>query len=126
MVVDHTATLTPTATTPATTPPAGSVCTNPVWRSSSNGSIHSDGDFNMWNTSGYMVSETVEVCSYRSWNVSATADNSSGDGAVQTYPNVQKDYHNWGTGYDPPLSNYPTLSSGFAATGPNTGLYNIA
>ena len=56
----------------------------------------------------------------------ATADNSSGDGAVKTYPNVHKDYHNWGTGYEPPLSNYPTLSSSFAATGPNTGIYNIA
>ena len=92
--------------------------------------MHSDGDFivhnNMWNASGYRVSQTVEVCSYRSWNVIATADNSSGDGAVKTYPNVHKDYHNWSTGYEPPLSNYPTLSSSFAATGPNTGIYNIA
>ena len=126
-----TATPTRTPTTPtATTPPAGTVCTSPVWRSSSNGAMYSDGDFivhnNMWNTSGYQVSETVEVCSYHSWNVIATADNSSGDGAVKTYPNVHKDYHNWGTGYEPPLSNYPTLSSSFAATGPNTGIYNIA
>ena len=64
---------TATATPTATTPPAGNVCTNPVWRSSSNGAMYSDGDFivhnNMWNTSGYRVSETVEVCSYRSWNV---------------------------------------------------------
>ena len=92
--------------------------------------MYSDGDFivhnNMWNISGYQVSETVEVCSYRSWNAIATADNSSGDGAVKMYPNVHKDYHDWGTGYEPPLSNYPTLSSSFAATGPNTGIYNIA
>jgi hypothetical protein len=92
--------------------------------------MYSDGDFiihnNMWNASGYRVSQTVEACSYRSWNVIATADNSSGDGAVKTYPNVHKDYHNWSTGYEPPLSNYPTLSSTFAATGPNTGIYNIA
>jgi hypothetical protein len=92
--------------------------------------MYSDGDFvvhnNMWNTSGYQVSETVEVCSYRSWNAIATADNSSGDGAVKMYPNVHKDYHDWGTGYEPPLSDYPTLSSSFAATGPNTGIYNIA
>ena len=80
----------------------------------------------MWNTSGYRVSETVEACSYHSWNVIATADNSSGDGAVKTYPNVHKDYHNWSTGYEPPLSNYPVLSSSFAASGPNTGIYNLA
>ena len=94
----------PTATTvtptpPAATLPAGNVCTSPVWRSSSNGAMYSDGGFivhnNMWNTSGYRVSETVEVCSYHSWNAIATADNSSGDGAVKTYANVHKDYHNW-------------------------------
>jgi hypothetical protein len=86
--------------------------------------MYSDGGFiihnNMWNTSGYRVSETVEACSYDSWNVIATADNSSGDGAVKTYPNVHKDYHNWSTGNEPPLSNYPILSSSFAAAGPNT------
>ena len=125
------ATVSPTATTATpTTPPAGAVCTNPAWRSSSNGAMYSDGGFiihnNMWNTSGYRVSETVEACSYHSWNVIATADNSSGDGAVKTYPNVHKDYHNWSTGNEPPLSNYPILSSSFAAAGPNTGIYNIA
>jgi hypothetical protein len=92
--------------------------------------MYSDGGFiihnNMWNTSGYRVSETVEACSYHSWNVIATADNSSGDGAVKTYPNVHKDYHNWSTGNEPQLSNYPILSSSFAAAGPNTGIYNIA
>jgi hypothetical protein len=129
-----TPTVSPTATTatptPTATPPAGTVCTSPVWRSSSNGAMYSDGGFiihnNMWNASGYRVSQTVEACSYRSWNVIGTADNSSGDGAVKTYPNVHKDYHNWSTGYEPPLSNYPTLSSSFAAAGPNTGIYNIA
>jgi hypothetical protein len=121
-------TTTPTPT--ATAPPAGTVCTSPVWRSSSNGAMYSDGGLiihnNMWNTSGYRVSSAVEACSYHSWNVIATADNSSGDGAVKTYPNVHKDYHNWSTGSEPPLSNYPILSSSFAAAGPNTGIYNIA
>jgi Glycosyl hydrolase family 12 len=123
-----TPTATPTAT--ATAPPVGNVCNSPVWRSSSNGAMYSDGGFiihnNMWNTSGYKVSETVEACSSQSWNVIATADNSSGDGAVKTYPNVHKDYHNWSTGSEPSLSKYPVLSSSFAATGPNTGIYNIA
>jgi len=125
-----TATASPTITTTPTTPPAGTVCTSPVWRSSSNGAMYSEDDFivhnNMWNASRYRVSQTVEVCSYRSWNVIATADNSSGDGAVKTYPNVHKDYHNWSTGYEPPLSNFRVLSSSFAASGPNTGIYNFA
>ena len=118
-------------TTPAiTTSPAGIFCTDPVWRSSSNDAMHSESGFilhnNMWNAARYNVSQTVEACSYRSWNVIATADNKSGDGAVKAYPNVHKDYRNWSTGYEPPLSNYPTLSSTFAATGPNIGIYNIA
>jgi hypothetical protein len=115
---------------PTATPSVGTVCTNPVWRSSTNGAMHSDDDFivhnKMWNASGYRVSQTVEACSYRSWNVIVTADNGTGDGAVKTYPNVHKDYHDWSTGYEPPLSNYPTLSSAFAATGPNSGIHNIA
>ena len=63
---------------------------------------------------------------YHSWNVIATADNSSGDGAVKTYPNVHKDFRNWSSGSEPPLSSYPVLSSSFAAAGPNTGIHNIA
>lgn len=81
---------------------------------------------NMWNAGGYAVSQTTEACSYRSWNVTATADNARGDGAVKTYPNVHRDYHNWGTGAEPAWSSISRLRSTFAATGPKVGIYNIA
>jgi hypothetical protein len=120
--------VTPTETTP---PPSPAVCTDPVYRSSANGAMYNDGDYivhnNLWNISNYSgVSSTIEACSYKSWNVITTANNNTGDGAVKTYPNVHKDYHNWSTGYEPPLSNYPVLRSTFAADGPDSGIYNIA
>jgi hypothetical protein len=124
-----TPTATPTAT-PTSTAPAGTVCTAPIWRSSESNAMYFEGRYivhnNMWNASGYDVSQTVEVCSYRSWNVIAAADNSTGDGAVKTYPNVHVDYHDWGSGYEPPLSNYPVLSATHAADAPDTGIYNFA
>jgi hypothetical protein len=74
----------------------------------------------MWNASGYRVAQTVEACSYRSWNAIATADNSSGDGAVKTYPNVHKDYDS-----RPALSTFPVLTATHAADAADTGIYNI-
>ncbi len=74
----------------------------------------------MWNASGYRVAQTVEACSYRSWNAIATADNSSGDGAVKTYPNVHKDYDS-----RPALSTFPVLTATHAADAPDSGIYNI-
>jgi hypothetical protein len=89
-----------------------------------------DGDFivhnNMWNAGSYKVSQSTEACSYRSWNTTVTADDSRGDGAVKTYPNVHKDYHDWGTGRERAWSSITSLRSTFAATGPKTGIYNIA
>jgi Glycosyl hydrolase family 12 len=90
----------------------------------------SDGGYvvhnNMWNVSGYNVSETLRACSHSSWYVTATADNSNGDGAVKTYPNVHRDYHDWGTGKEPAWSSFNTLRSTFAAKGSGTGIYNVA
>ena len=89
-----------------------------------------DGDYivhnNMWNVDGYNVSENLQACSYSSWNVTATADNSRRDGAVKTYPNVHRDYHDWGTGKEPAWSSFASMSSTFGAQGPGTGIYNIA
>jgi hypothetical protein len=121
----------PSVTPTETPPPNPAVCTDPVYRSSANGAMYNDGDYivhnNLWNISNYSgVSSTIEACSYKSWNVITTANNNTGDGAVKTYPNVHKDYHNWSTGYEPPLSNYPVLRSTFAADGPDSGIYNIA
>jgi hypothetical protein len=80
----------------------------------------------MWNVSGYKVSETLSACSYHSWYVSATADNSSGDGAVKTYPNVHMDFHNWSTGAEPKISSYNTITSRFAHSSPGAGIYDVA
>jgi hypothetical protein len=123
-----TATTTPTTTT---TPPVGQECTDPVWESSDPDGMFFDGGYivhnNMWNAGGYDVEQTIEACSWRSWNVTATADNSSGDGAVKTFPNTHKDWHNWSTGHEPPLSDFPVLRSTFAAKlGPQVGIYNVA
>lgn len=119
---------TTTATSPAPAP-AGKVCTNPVWTTSASEGW-SDGDYyvhnNMWNVGGYKVSETLAACSHSSWNVTATADNSKGDGAVKTYPNVHKDYHDWGTGKEPAWSSFKSLHSTFAAQGSGTGIYDVA
>jgi len=81
---------------------------------------------NMWNVGGYQVSETLEACSHASWNVTATADNSRGDGAVKTYPNVHKDYHDWSTGKEPAWSSFKRLQSTFAGGGPGVGIYDVA
>lgn len=102
-----------------------------MWISSEPFALYGDADFlvhnNMWNAGGYPgTTQMVEACSYKSWNAITTADNSSGDGAVKTYPNVHKDYHDWGTGFEPPLSDYPILRSTFGTIGPRTGIYNFA
>jgi hypothetical protein len=121
--------VTPSSASPTATP-VGAVCTNPVWSGSQHDDMFFDAGFivhnNQWNASGSTVSQTVEACTYKSWNAIVTADNSAGDGAVKTYPNVHRDYHNWSTGAEPPLSNYPVLRSTFAADGPDSGIYNIA
>jgi hypothetical protein len=72
------------------------------------------------------VSETLRACSHHNWNVRATANNSSGDGAVKTYPNVHRDYHNWDTGAEPKLSSFKTIKSSFASRTPHVGIYDTA
>ena len=58
-------------------------------------------------------------CSYRSWNHTGTAKN-TGDGAVKTYPNVHKDYSSR------TISSFSKLTSTFAASSPNAGIYNVS
>ena len=48
---------------------------------------------NMWNASGYSVTQTLYACSHSDWYVTATMNNDSGDGAVKTYPNSQRDFN---------------------------------
>jgi hypothetical protein len=75
---------------------------------------------NMWNASGYDVSETLEACSPGNWYVKARADNRNGDGAVKTYPNVHRDYD------EPRLSSFKTITSRFASRSPHVGIYDGA
>jgi hypothetical protein len=121
---------TTTTTPPVTSTTAGAGCGSPQFTTSKADDGWGDGDYyvqnNMWNVSGYDVVQSLTACSYRDWSVTTTADDGAGDGAVKTYPNVHRDYHDWDTGKEPPLSAYPTLTSTFAATTPRTGVYDVA
>ncbi len=75
----------------------------------------------MWNVSGYNVSQTLSACSYSDWYVVATMDNSRGDGAVKTYPNSHRDFGN-----SPEISSLSSITSTFAETSPDTGIYEDA
>ncbi|MDR6863375.1 GH12 family glycosyl hydrolase domain-containing protein [Phycicoccus sp. 3266] len=123
-------TTTPTSSTTSSTTtsapaPVGSVCTNPYFTTSDpNGGV-TDGGFyvhnNLWNAAKYPGTKgTTSVCSFHSWNHTATASNSSGTGEVKTYPNVHKDYSGR------TIASFPKLTSSFAATSPNVGIYDVA
>ena len=105
-------------------------CNDPEFVTSDPNGMWSDGRYvvhnNMWNIAGYDVSETLSACSHRNWKVTATANNSNGDGAVKTYPNVHVDYHNWDTGAEPRLSSFTKIRSSWAARTPGVGIYNAA
>jgi len=135
------ATTTTTSAAPTTTrttkkPPAAAAprapanCTDPAFSTAESDDGWSNGDYyvhnNMWNAADYSVSQKLVACSAGNWSVTATADDDNGDGAVKTYPNVHKDYHDWGSGKEPPLRQYSRLTSTFAATSPHTGIYNVA
>lgn len=74
---------------------------------------------NMWNSASYECSQTLYAYSYNNWYVVANMNNSTGDGAVKTYPNVHKDYDNV------LISSFKTITSTFAETSPHVGIYNI-
>ena len=109
----------------AVAPANATTCSDPRFVTSDPNGMWSDGAYfvhnNMWNASGYKVSETLKACSHHNWYVRATANNSSGDGAVKTYPNVHRDF-----GAEPKLSSFKTIKSAFAARTPHVGIYNTA
>ena len=111
-------------------PAQAAACTDPRFVTSDPNGMYFSGRYivhnNMWNVDGYDVSETLSACSPSNWYVRATANNSSGDGAVKTYPNVHQDFHNWDTGAEPRLSTFTTIRSSFAARTPGFGIYNAA
>jgi len=78
-------------------------------------------DTDTWNAASYQVSQTMYVCDYNNWYVVAKMDNSAGDGAVKTYPNVHEDF-----GSAPAISSFSAIASSFAHAGPHVGIYEFA
>jgi Glycosyl hydrolase family 12 len=109
---------------------AARACTHPRFTTRDTNGMWSTGHYvvhnNMWNVGGYHVSERLRACSAGNWSVTATADNRRGDGAVKTYPNVHRDYHNWSNGHEPKLSSFRTIRSTFASRSPRVGIYDGA
>lgn len=101
-----------------------STCTRPQYTTSDPTWWNLDPYFvanDMWNITGYSVSETLYACSYSDWYVVATMDNSKGDGAVKTYPNSHRDFDD-----NPEISSLSSVTSTFAETSPDSGIYEDA
>jgi Glycosyl hydrolase family 12 len=114
------------ASQPAPPAPSGSAtCTNPQYVTSDPTAMWNLSPYfvanNMWNISGYNVSQTLHACSYSDWYVVATMDNSKGDGAVKTYPNSHRDFDG-----SPQISSFNSITSTFAETSPDSGIYEDA
>ena len=112
----------------ATAPPSSSgsaACAKPQFVSSDPQGMWNQSPYfvynDMWNTSGYNVSQTIYACSYSDWYVVATMDNSKGDGAVKTYPDSHRDFQN-----EPQINSFKSVTSTFAETSPGTGIYEDA
>lgn len=84
--------------------------------------VHNNG----WNAGGYNVHQRIFVCSKGNWRVRARMNNRSGDGAVKTYPNVHRDWHNWSTGHEPRLRTFRKIRAWHAHRTPRAGRYNAA
>lgn len=78
-------------------------------------------DTDTWNAANYTVSQTMYICDYDNWYVVAKMDDSKGDGAVKTYPNVHMDFSS-----APAISSFTSISSTFGHAGPNIGVYEFA
>lgn len=107
---------------------ASGVCTDPsiVFHGQDSqglGDYYADAD--IWNPED--ITQTMGVCSRSSWFVDVTA-NDTGDGAVQSYPNVHRDYHNWGSGGGDTesLNQVGAIDSSFAHSAPDAGTYDVA
>jgi Glycosyl hydrolase family 12 len=108
----------------AAAPPATGSCTNPQFVTSDPSGMWANGGYyvanDMWNSSSYHVSQTLYACAYNNFSVVATMDNASGDGAVKTYPNVHLDFS------EPAISSLHRVTSTFAETSPQVGIYEDA
>ena len=111
----------PTPTAPVG---AGSAsCTKPSFSTSAADGMWNQSPYfvsnDMWNASGYSVTQTLYACSSANWYVTATMNNDSGDGAVKTYPNSQRDFNQQ-------ISSLTSVTSTFAQTSPDTGIWEDA
>jgi hypothetical protein len=107
---------------------AGTRCTNPstVFHGQDSkgfGDYYADAD--MWNSGGHDITQTMGVCSHNSWYVEASAA-SHQDGAVLSYPNMHRDYHNWSNGSEPKVSSFPAIQSTFEHSAPSGGVWDVA
>ena len=98
--------------------------TDPVFVTSDLNGGWSNGGYyvhnNMWNIANYSpCTETLYACSFDNWHVVARMNNSTGDGAVKTYPNVHKNYDSV------PIGSFNSIISTFAETSPRVGIYNF-
>ena len=107
----------------------GQGCTTPAHVLPLNPSNPQDGitlsgfyvDTDTWNAANYTVSQTMYICDYDNWYVVAKMDDSKGDGAVKTYPNVHMDFSS-----APAISSFTSISSTFGHAGPHIGVYEFA
>ena len=99
-------------------------CTNPKYTTSAQYGMWNVSPYfvynDMWGISGYNVTQTLYACSYSNWYVTADMNNDSGNGAVKTYPNSQRDFN------EPKISSLSSVTSTFAETSPGTGIYEDA
>jgi hypothetical protein len=76
---------------------------------------------NMWNSAKYKPCEsTLHASSHSQWHVVTKMNNTRGDGAVKTYPNVHRDYRSV------PVESFESITSSFAERSPGVGIYNVA
>jgi hypothetical protein len=105
-------------------PVTSASCRNPEFTTSQQFGIWQDGNYfvynNMWNSSGYSVTQTLYACSSSNWYVVANMNNDSGNGAVKTYPNVQENFN------EKPIGSFKSITSTFAETDPHAGIYEDA
>ncbi len=99
------------------------MCLTPLFTTSdTNGGWSSGGYYvhnNVWNASE-AGPETLYACSFKNWYVRSTQPNTT---SVKAYPNVHLDINNLNGSA---INNYTTITSTFAATSPQTGIYDVA
>ena len=114
-----------TAVAAAATAPLASGATDPVFVSSNPNGGWSEGGYyvhnNVWNGAKYQpCTSTLHAWSHAHWYAAARMNNRSGDGAVKAYPNAHRDFNR------APVSSFESITSGFAETSPQAGIYDFA